>query len=151
MHRMGKSLKLYAPMRDHPDPTFQIQSIDFNDTFLSFDHLRQSFPRYDVKAPNGPPPLPPFRVTFEESEKPSLSVDSIVRIKRGPYPFNAPKKNNIMFTPTQVEAIRSGVNPGLTLIVGPPGIHRFQNTSLRVWLMMLSHDFPPKIATLSIF
>lgn len=26
-----------------------------------------------------------------------------------------------MFTPTQVEAIRSGMQPGLTLVVGPPG------------------------------
>ena len=25
------------------------------------------------------------------------------------------------FTPVQVEAIRSGVNPGLTMVVGPPG------------------------------
>ena len=25
------------------------------------------------------------------------------------------------FTPTQVEAIRSGLNPGLTMVVGPPG------------------------------
>lgn len=30
-------------------------------------------------------------------------------------------RNNILFTPTQVEAIRSGMQPGLTLVVGPPG------------------------------
>ena len=57
-----------------------------------------------------------------ETEKPSLLVEPAVKEKRGPYPFNAPKKNNIPFTPTQVEAIRSGINPGLTLIVGPPGM-----------------------------
>ena len=101
---------------------FQIQSIDFNDTFLSFDHLRQSFPRHDVIVKGDKvTPLPPFRVTFDESEKPKLIVETVVRTKRGPYPFNAPKKNNILFTPTQVEAIRSGVSSGLTLIVGPPG------------------------------
>ena len=99
---------------------FQINSINFNDTFLSFDHLRKSFPRHDVNSAK-PDPIPPFRVTFEESEKPTLTVESVVRLNRGPYPFNAPKKNNILFTPTQVEAIRSGINPGLTLIVGPPG------------------------------
>ena len=110
---------------------FQIKTIDFNDTFLSFDHLRHSFPRYDVKVDTSiddsdakPTLLPPFRVTFNEgseTEKPSLAVESVVKASRGPYPFNAPKKNNIPFTPTQVEAVRSGINPGLTLIVGPPG------------------------------
>lgn len=32
-----------------------------------------------------------------------------------------PRENFIRFTPVQVEAIRSGVNPGLTMVVGPPG------------------------------
>ena len=32
-----------------------------------------------------------------------------------------PRENAIRFTPVQVEAIRSGVNPGLTMVVGPPG------------------------------
>ena len=113
----------------------QIKTIDFNDTFLSFDHLRHSFPRYDVKVDTSiddsdvkPTLLPPFRVTFNEgseTEKPSLAVESVVKASRGPYPFNAPKKNNIPFTPTQVEAVRSGINPGLTLIVGPPGNYLF--------------------------
>ena len=110
----------------------QIKTVDFNDTFLSFDHLRHSFPRYDVKVENQTSDdvknevklIPPFRVTFNEgseTEKPSIGVEPVVKEKRGPYSFNAPKKNNIPFTPTQVEAIRSGINPGLTLIVGPPG------------------------------
>lgn len=30
-------------------------------------------------------------------------------------------RNTIRFTPTQIEAIRAGMNPGLTLVVGPPG------------------------------
>lgn len=30
-------------------------------------------------------------------------------------------RNSIRFTPTQVEAIRAGMQPGLTLVVGPPG------------------------------
>jgi len=32
-----------------------------------------------------------------------------------------PKRNPIPFTPTQVRAIRSGLCPGVTLVVGPPG------------------------------
>lgn len=30
-------------------------------------------------------------------------------------------RNSIRFTPTQIEAIRAGMQPGLTLVVGPPG------------------------------
>ncbi|GBP01902.1 RNA helicase aquarius [Eumeta japonica] len=30
-------------------------------------------------------------------------------------------ENSVLFTPTQIEAIRSGMQPGLTLVVGPPG------------------------------
>lgn len=30
-------------------------------------------------------------------------------------------RNSVPFTPTQTEAIYSGMQPGLTIIVGPPG------------------------------
>ena len=30
-------------------------------------------------------------------------------------------RNKIPFTPVQTQAIRSGMNPGLTMVVGPPG------------------------------
>lgn len=39
----------------------------------------------------------------------------------GPYPRDIPKVNRVRFTPVQVEAILSGTQPGLTVIVGPPG------------------------------
>ena len=39
----------------------------------------------------------------------------------GPYPRDLPKVNRVRFTPVQVEAILSGTQPGLTVIVGPPG------------------------------
>ena len=39
----------------------------------------------------------------------------------GPYYENQPQTNNIRFTPRQVDAIRAGVQEGLTLIIGPPG------------------------------
>lgn len=32
-----------------------------------------------------------------------------------------PKTNKIRFTPVQVDAIRSAMYPGLTMVVGPPG------------------------------
>ena len=39
----------------------------------------------------------------------------------GPYPSDAPRTNRVRFTPAQVEAIASGIQVGLTIIVGPPG------------------------------
>lgn len=41
----------------------QIASLDFNDTFLSIDHLKASFPGYNVKVTIEDPALqiPPFR------------------------------------------------------------------------------------------
>lgn len=41
----------------------QIASLDFNDTFLSIDHLKASFPGYNIKVTVDNPELqvPPFR------------------------------------------------------------------------------------------
>ncbi|KAK5135217.1 hypothetical protein LTR08_005466 [Meristemomyces frigidus] len=39
----------------------------------------------------------------------------------GPYPADTAKTNAVRFTPAQVSAIASGTQPGLTVIVGPPG------------------------------
>lgn len=35
------------------------------------------------------------------------------------------RRNLVRFTPTQIEAIKSGMQPGLTLVVGPPGKYYF--------------------------
>ncbi|KAJ1438592.1 hypothetical protein B484DRAFT_201589, partial [Ochromonadaceae sp. CCMP2298] len=43
------------------------------------------------------------------------------RANPGPYPEDRSPVNSIRFTSTQVAAIRSGCNPGLTMVVGPPG------------------------------
>ncbi|CAG8690002.1 1367_t:CDS:10, partial [Gigaspora rosea] len=104
------------------------KEIDFRDTFLNYEHLVESFPEKGYEAPFPPP----YVLQFPESSNANNSTDPkqdentiMVRTysipNMGPYPFNLPKKNTIRFTPAQVEAIKSGTNPGLTLIVGPPG------------------------------
>jgi len=136
-----------------------IPSLNFNDTFLNFDHLRESFPNYEVRVGEHVGKealLPPFKVTFEDivaknnkrneagDDKAAiprvLTVEPIVKEKRGPYPACIPKMNSVKFTPTQVEAIRSGTNPGLTMVVGPPGTGK---TDVAVQIISnLYHNFP---------
>ncbi|KAK5715134.1 hypothetical protein LTR15_010550 [Elasticomyces elasticus] len=51
----------------------------------------------------------------------TLRVTTYKPDNEGPYAGDVAKKNEVRFTPTQIEAITSGVQPGLTVIVGPPG------------------------------
>ncbi|XP_017083650.2 RNA helicase aquarius [Drosophila eugracilis] len=120
--------------------TNQERSLEFNDTFLDYKHLVESFPNYDLKCEVPEEErIPPYRLIFEdvaihkesdeeeveEKVEPeltkSISVQPYKYEARGPYPSDKPKQNSIRFTPTQVEAIRAGMQPGLTLVVGPPG------------------------------
>lgn len=135
----------------------QIRTLDFNDTFLDFEHLKASFPQYSVKTneQDSNKLIPPFRITFpeesaddnkkntEENPKkclPEIAVEPFVIPNRGPYPYNQPKRNAVPFTPTQVEAIRSGMQPGLTMVVGPPGTGK---TDVAVQIISnLYHNFP---------
>ncbi|XP_035237353.1 RNA helicase aquarius isoform X1 [Anguilla anguilla] len=141
----------------------QIGTLDFNDTFLSIDHLKACFPGYDVKVTEESPALqvPPFRIKFpersvkgkkrkadeaeedeamEEEDDRTLVVEPHVIPNRGPYPYNQPKRNTIQFTPTQIEAIRAGMQPGLTMVVGPPGTGK---TDVAVQIISnLYHNFP---------
>lgn len=49
-------------------------------------------------------------------------------------------RNSVPFTPTQVEAIRAGMHPGLTMIVGPPGTGK---TDVAVQIISnLYHSYP---------
>ena len=117
------------PREEQTMPT----SIDFKDTFLDSEHLVEAFPCCDVKwtsvKSSGEKPVPPFRVTFPDtndetndgSNNKSLLVESYVPPDPGPYPEDQPRLNHVRFTPTQVAAVRSGVQPGLTMVVGPPG------------------------------
>ena len=123
-----------------------VEEINFNDTFLSFEHLRHSFPSHEVtvseKYAKDPKQLiPPFKVTFNaEGEKPGLIAEPYRIERRDPYPIKFPKKNSVLFTPTQIEAIRSGTNPGLTMVVGPPGTGK---TDVAVQIISnLYHNFP---------
>ncbi|SLM35489.1 dead helicases superfamily protein [Lasallia pustulata] len=142
----------------------RLKAIDFRDTFLNWQHLVDSLPGKTVE-PDGkedssfdPPyileiPIDTATTAPRPSKKRRLDhMDSVpapqesVRVstycppKTGPYPVDAPKLNQIRFTPVQVEAIVSGTQPGLTVIVGPPGTGK---TDVATQIINnLYHDFP---------
>jgi hypothetical protein len=123
-------------------PWRQLGEIDFKDTFVSAEHVAASFPgravtfrREEDGAPLDPATAaaadvaPPYRVRFERAPgaagsdaASSASSERVVVIPYrppapGPFPEDRPRQNAVRFTPVQVEAIRSGINPGLTLVV----------------------------------
>ena len=112
-----------------------LSTLDFNDTFLDIDHVKESFKDYKIEYNSKSEIKPPYKLTFKdttsekrdvEGETKKLNIDTIlvesyVLPSRGPYPYTIPRQNMIRFTPTQIEAIRSGMQPGLTMVVGPPG------------------------------
>ncbi|KGQ04566.1 Intron-binding protein aquarius [Beauveria bassiana D1-5] len=124
----------------------RIKTFDYNDTFLEWQHLIESLPGKtlepsdDVSGSFGPPYVletldkPEVQVPVKASKKrrrdaepetaaeiEALKVTTYKPPNQGPYPVDAPKFNSVRFTPAQVEAIMSGSQPGLTVVVGPPG------------------------------
>ena len=58
----------------------------------------------------------------------------------GPYPEDQPRQNVVRFTPVQAQAVLSGLQPGLTMLVGPPGTGK-TDTAVQI-LHTLFHNFP---------
>ncbi|KAI9786178.1 MAG: hypothetical protein M1839_007588 [Geoglossum umbratile] len=121
----------------------RVQAVDFRDTFLDWQHLIESLPGKTVEPGDdadssfGPPYVLETCPAVQKPQKqpskkrrrgqtPTLETES-VKVSTykppntGPYPTDLPKLNQVRFTPAQVEAIASGTQPGLTIIVGPPG------------------------------
>ncbi|EAU37691.1 hypothetical protein ATEG_02729 [Aspergillus terreus NIH2624] len=143
----------------------RLKSVDFRDTFLNWQHLVESFPGMTIEPAGeenssfGPPyvleyveeaPKPPptnqskkrrrDQVEKERTGPSTLRVSTYKPPNPGPYPIDAPKLNSIRFTPAQVEAIASGTQPGLTVIVGPPGTGKTDVVTQII--NNIYHDFP---------
>ncbi|KAK5705717.1 hypothetical protein LTR17_021405 [Elasticomyces elasticus] len=69
----------------------------------------------------------------------TLRVTTYKPVNEGPYPGDVAKRNAIRFTPTQIEAITSGAQPGLTVIVGPPGTGKTDVVTQIVSLLYHNH------------
>ncbi|KAK5723097.1 hypothetical protein LTR17_013967 [Elasticomyces elasticus] len=74
-----------------------------------------------------------------EGEGETLRVTTYKPVNEGPYAGDVAKKNGIRFTPTQIEAITSGAQPGLTVIVGPPGTGKTDVVTQIVSLLYHNH------------
>lgn len=144
----------------------RLQSIDFRDTFLDWQHLVESLPgktiepAEDAQGAFGPPYIVKYPAASEPAAAPaktskkrrrdqaevpqpaheSLHVSTYKPPNMGPYPADAIKQNAVRFTPAQVEAITSGTQPGLTVVLGPPGTGK---TDVATQIISnIYHNFP---------
>lgn len=145
----------------------RLQKIDYRDTFLDWNHLVESLPGKTVEpdpsvnamfpppyvlettttVPAAPPPRSGKKRRRDQPDGPepapaaeTVQVTTYQPPNTGPYPTDAPRKNHIRFTPTQVEAITSGTQPGLTVVVGPPGTGK-TDVATQV-ISNIYHNFP---------
>jgi intron-binding protein aquarius len=144
----------------------RLNSIDFRDTFLDWQHLIESHPGKSVEphaeaqTSFGPPYVVKYPATAEPDTAPPraskkrrrdqvevvqplhepLHVSTYKPPNMGPYPADAPKLNAVRFTPAQIEAITSGTQPGLTVVLGPPGTGK---TDVATQIISnIYHNFP---------
>lgn len=125
----------------------RLKTVDYRDTFLDWQHLVESFagktiepdPKFDSSFPPpyvletsesqpAPAPRPSKKRRRDQPDGPepaasaeTIKVTTYQPPNTGPYSTDAPKLNTVRFTPAQIEAVTSGTQPGLTMVVGPPG------------------------------
>ena len=141
---------LSPKMKDFASKTAGVTSpnaaLDYGDTFVDDNHLRNSFPGCtvtvdgfdvadDAETKDGLPNRKKYRIKVIEQGQ------SKTKIIATSYPFPPLYNGNpIRFTPVQANAIRSGLSPGLTTIIGPPGTGK---TDVAVQIIAnLYHSFP---------
>jgi intron-binding protein aquarius len=102
--------------------------LDFGDTFLDEAHLRDSLDGKVIvdgrevleEQSEQEAPRCNFKIRFKEEKTQDGATKSVMEAVSLPFPQGV-AGNPVPFTPLQAEAIRSGLSPGLTMIVGPPG------------------------------
>ncbi|RKP18539.1 P-loop containing nucleoside triphosphate hydrolase protein [Rozella allomycis CSF55] len=92
--------------------------LNFCDTFVDESHLIESFKneKVAIHSKEEEEGEKGYILNFKEKEIEAIAYNEERLIREDFKP-----RNEIRFTENQVEAIRSGMNKGMTLIVGPPG------------------------------
>ncbi|XP_065323209.1 RNA helicase aquarius-like [Gordionus sp. m RMFG-2023] len=133
--------------------------LDMRDTFLTRQHLISCFPDNIVEFDNNIEDISAdattgmhnifYKLKFPGIDNSSSPIEDsltpkVIRVKEymiegfGPPTSNLKiPRNELPFTPTQVEAIKSGLLPGLTMVVGPPGTGK---TDLAVQIARLAYN-----------
>ena len=118
----------------------EFQSFDFKDTFLDMDHFIETVKNNEKLDKLIRDIHPPKFLEKPEDSLFSFDLDSIDVLKKFETNNLNLKKNTIRYTSAQVEAIISGVNHGLSMIVGPPGTGK---TDIAVQIIsLLVQNFP---------
>lgn len=114
----------------------QILTLDLKDTFQDPDHLKTSFPEYEINIENYTQG-DELKLNFSTlPESTGLKNISAKGYKSG----DKISRKSVRFTPVQIRAIVSGLQPGLTMIVGPPGTGK-TDTAVQI-LSLLFHNYP---------
>ena len=115
------------PAAAHYSALAQSPTVDFGDTFEDAAHVRASFPQMTVRFQSKSGATvetlePSYKLTFEEDEIVCSPSAGGPREEYEPFSLHPTTRcAGVRFTPTQVEAIRSGLQEGLTVVEGPPG------------------------------
>lgn len=133
----------YRVLNDHGvDAIPPDEDMDYIDTFLDEKHLLSSFPNALISfvSNDGPPPYKLSITRGKNDQKDRILVTPYLKPRRGPYPSENRRGNFTRFTPSQIEALRSGLNEGLTVIQGPPGTGK-SDTAVQI-AAALYHNYP---------
>jgi intron-binding protein aquarius len=139
----SETMKIYA--MDTVGVNKPTDYLDFGDTFVDKEHLLSSFQGRKVfidgqeeRDAGSETQRSNFKIRFTDNSSQKSETKQVEALSV-PFPKGV-NGNAIRFTPLQVEAVRSGLSPGVTLVVGPPGTGK---TDVAVQIIAsLYHSFP---------
>ena len=127
--------------------------VDFYDTFIDQNHFTETVQEnnylpVEIKTQISKKENLPKFLKLNLQKNPNHVYEILKKIDRletiklinSPNPYELIRKNTVRFTKKQIEAIVSGLHPGLTTVVGPPGTGK---TDVAVQIVsLIYHNYP---------